>query len=92
LSTFQWDWAGAEREFKRALEIAPTPTVHRAFAELLSARGRHEEALEQVALAPHDEPRAVANISARSLALFRARNYTQARVVLAEAVRLDPRG
>ena len=90
LGTFQWDWAGAEREFERALEIAPTPTVHRAFAELLSARGRHEEALAQVALASRDEPPAVANISARGLALFRARNYTQARVALAEALRLDP--
>jgi len=51
LGTFQWDWAGAEREFERALAIAPTPSVHRAFAELLSARGRLDEALAQVALA-----------------------------------------
>ena len=90
LGTFQWDWTGAEREFERALAIAPTPTVHHAFAELLSARGRHDEALAQVAMASRDEPGAVANVRARGLALFRARNYTQARVVLAEALRLDP--
>ena len=90
LGTFQWDWTGAEREFERALEIAPTPAVHRAFAELLSARGRHEEALAQVTLASRDEPRSLANLRARGLALFRARNYTQARVALAEALRLDP--
>ena len=90
LGTFQWDWEGAEREFERALEIAPTPTVHRAFAEFLSARGRHDEALAQVAMASRNEPRAVANVRARGLALFRARSYTQARVVLAEALRLDP--
>jgi len=90
LGTFQWDLASAERDLERALEIAPTPTIHRAFAELLSARRRHEEALAQVALASRDEPRAVANISARGLALFRARNYTQARAALAETLRLNP--
>jgi len=90
LGTFQWDWEGAEREFKTALELAPTPAVHRAFAELLSARGRHDEALAQVAMALHDEPGAVANVKARGLALFRARSYALARAALAEALRLDP--
>ncbi len=90
LGTFQWDWEGAEKEFERALEIAPTPTVHRALAEFLSARGRHDEALTQVDMASRNEPGAVANVRARGLALFRARSYTQARVVLAEALRLDP--
>ena len=90
LGIFQWDWEGAEGEFETALEIAPTPAVHRAFAELLSARGRHDEALAQVAMASSDEPGAVANVAAQGLALFRARNYTRARVVLAEALRLDP--
>ena len=48
------------------------------------------EALAQVALASRNEPGAVANVSARGLALFRARSYTQARAALAEALRLDP--
>ncbi len=90
LGTFEWDWEGAEKEFARALEIAPTPRIHRAFSELLSARGRHDEALAQVAMALRDEPGAVANLKARGLALFRARNYAPARVALAEALRLDP--
>ncbi len=90
LGTFLWDWEGAEREFMAALELAPTPAVHRAFAELLSARGRHDEALAQVAMALRNEPGAVANVRARGLALFRARNYSQARRSLAEALRLDP--
>ena len=90
LGTFQWDWEAAEREFETALEIAPTPAIHRAFAELLSARGRHDEALAQVALASRNEPGAVANVRARGLALFRARSYAQAREVLAMALRLDP--
>ncbi len=90
LGTFQWDWEGAERHFERALEISPSPRIHRSYSELLSARGRHDEALAQVAMALRDEPGAVANLRARGLALFRARNYAPARVVLAEALHLDP--
>ena len=90
LGTFRWDWEGAEREFESALKISPSPRIHRAFSELLSARGRHDEALAQVAVALRDEPGAVANLRARGLALFRARSYALARVALAEALRLDP--
>ena len=90
LGTFEWDWESAEREFETALELAPTPAVHRAFAELLSARGRHEEALAQVAMASRKEPGAVANVAAQRSALFRARSYRRARVVLAEALLRDP--
>jgi len=90
LGTFEWDYEGAEREFRMALEMAPTPAVHHAFSELLSARDRHDEALTQVAMAFHQEPGAVANVVAQRLALFRAQSYASARVVLAEASRLDP--
>ncbi|MEE8146896.1 MAG: tetratricopeptide repeat protein [Longimicrobiales bacterium] len=90
LGTFQWDWERAESEFETALELAPTPAVHRAFAELLSARGRHDEALAQAAMAFRQEPGAVANVAAQGMTLFRARNYVAARVVLGEALRLDP--
>jgi class 3 adenylate cyclase/Tfp pilus assembly protein PilF len=90
LGTFLWDWEGAEREFETALDLAPSPAVHRAFAELLSSRGRHDEALAQVAMASSREPGAVANVGAQGLALFRARSYARARVALTEALRLDP--
>lgn len=88
LGTFRWDWEGAEREFETALEGSPTPAVHRAFAELLSARGRHDEALAQVAMAFRQEPGAVATVAAQGSTLFRAGSYASARVVLAEAIRL----
>ena len=90
LAVFQWDWEGAEREFETALELAPTPAVHRAFAELLSALGRHDDALTQVAMALRREPGTAANAAAQGMTLFRARNYAEARAVLGEALRLDP--
>ncbi len=90
LAAYEWDWAGAEREFEAALAQAPTPSVRRTYATFLSARRRYDVALGQLDLAFHQEPGAVPNVAARGLVLFRAGRLQQARVVLNEAVRLAP--
>src|SRR5207237_3582247 len=42
---YEWDWSGAEREFKRALELKENyATAHQWYALYLTARGRFEEA------------------------------------------------
>ena len=44
-----WDWAGAEGEFKRALELNPNyAAAHHWYAVFLSAMGRHEEAVAEI--------------------------------------------
>jgi len=50
LSTFDWDWAGAEREFRRAIELNPNyATAHQWFAgRLLVNLGRTSEAIEEI--------------------------------------------
>jgi TolB-like protein/DNA-binding winged helix-turn-helix (wHTH) protein/Tfp pilus assembly protein PilF len=46
---WDWDWPGAEREYKRALELGPPSTNTRIqYAVYLSAMGRHDEALAQM--------------------------------------------
>jgi adenylate cyclase len=46
---FDHDWDLAEREFNRALELNPSnATAHRFFGSMLLARGRLEEAREEV--------------------------------------------
>ncbi len=41
----EWDWPGAEREFERALELAPSnPWAHYAYFYLLSFQKRYDEA------------------------------------------------
>lgn len=46
---YEWDWAGAEREFRRAIELNPGyATAHEWYAEYLSRMGRHQEALMQI--------------------------------------------
>ena len=43
---YDWDWEGAERELKRAIELAPnSPRAHSNYGSLMSVRGRDDEAL-----------------------------------------------
>jgi eukaryotic-like serine/threonine-protein kinase len=46
---WDWDWTGAEREYKRALELTPSSSISRVqYSTYLSAMGRHAEALAQI--------------------------------------------
>jgi tetratricopeptide (TPR) repeat protein len=48
LHNYDWDFAGAEREFKRAIELNPNySTVHHWYAHLLMQTGRVNESLDE---------------------------------------------
>jgi len=54
---YEWDWAGAEREFRRAIELNPGyATAHQWFADFLSRLGRHPEALAEIQRARELDP------------------------------------
>lgn len=54
---FDWNWAGAEKEFKRALELDPNDYhTQNAYARLLVAMGRSDEALTHVRTTMNLEP------------------------------------
>ncbi len=47
---FNWDWEGAEREYNRAIALAPSYScAHESRAGLLALLGRRDEALAEVA-------------------------------------------
>ena len=57
LLIFDWDFAGAEREFRRAIEINPAyPYAHIWFSELLYATGRYDESIQESRKAVTLEP------------------------------------
>jgi len=44
LATYDWDWAGAEKEYQRAIELDPRyPTAHIWYSGYLQVLGRTEE-------------------------------------------------
>jgi DNA-binding winged helix-turn-helix (wHTH) protein/TolB-like protein/Tfp pilus assembly protein PilF len=54
---FDWDWAGSESEFRRAIDLSPNNAdAHRLYAHLLSNIGRHEEALRELKRARELDP------------------------------------
>ncbi len=52
-----WDWEGAERSFRKAIELDPNNALaHSWLAQLLSSRGRHDEALAYIDRATELDP------------------------------------
>ena len=85
-----WEWAAAEREFKRAIELNPNLAGAREMYSLyLSLMGRHDEAIAEVKRARELDPLSpginVAAINRLSL----ARQYDQAIDAVKKAFELD---
>lgn len=54
---WDWDWVGAEREYKRAFELGPPSTdTSIQYAVYLSAMGRHDEAVTVMRKARTSDP------------------------------------
>ncbi|MCP3959428.1 MAG: tetratricopeptide repeat protein [bacterium] len=88
---FDWDWPGAEREFRRTFELNPGyATAHHWFAELLALRGRHEEAIEQVKLALDLDPLSLIINTLLGWVYYYARRYEEAIAALEETLELGP--
>jgi len=54
---FEWDWAGAETEFRRAIELNPnSATAHHWYGDYLANMGRPEEGLRETKRAQELDP------------------------------------
>jgi TolB-like protein/Tfp pilus assembly protein PilF len=54
---FDFDWAGAEREFQRAIELGPgVADIHDHYSWMLSSLERYDDALREVLLARELDP------------------------------------
>jgi len=86
----QWDWTGAEREFRRSLDLDPQyASAHHWYGDYLSIHRRHEDALSQAKLALQLEPLNLMISAWVGLRLYQNHNYSAAIVQSSEAVDLD---
>jgi eukaryotic-like serine/threonine-protein kinase len=91
LFIYDWDWAGAASEFKRALELDPRyPTAHQWYAFLLACQKRFEEALIEVHTAQELDPGSVSVRRTLGYVYFYARRYEQAAYHLRRAIEMNP--
>jgi len=89
---YDWDWAGAEKELNRALELNPgNLTVRIAYGHFLHLLGRRDEAVREGRLAVELDPLSAEAHTSLGRFLYRARRYEEALPVLQRAVQLEPR-
>ena len=90
LNYYDYDFAGAEREFKRAIELNPnSATAHQSYAIPLSNLGRHEEALNEIRRALEIEPLSLISNRSYGIVLFYARRYDESVEQLRKTIELD---
>jgi TolB-like protein/Tfp pilus assembly protein PilF len=88
---YDWDWPGAERKFKQAIELNPEYTpAHYWYALFLSAMGRHEEAIAQGRRSQEIEPRSLVPNIALGFTLLFARRDSEAIEQLRKTVEMEP--
>ncbi|MFQ5724209.1 MAG: protein kinase, partial [Terriglobia bacterium] len=89
---YDWDWEGAEREFRRAIELNPNyATAHQWYAEYLWAMGRHDEAIAQARLAWQSDPLSLIVNTTVGITLYYARRYEQAIDQFHQVLEMDDR-
>jgi serine/threonine-protein kinase len=85
------DWSGAEREFKRALELKSSYVMaHEWYAEYLAALGRFDEAVAEIKRAQQLDPLAVPVNRAVGWVLYFARRYDEAVEELRKTLAMNP--
>jgi serine/threonine protein kinase/tetratricopeptide (TPR) repeat protein len=91
LFVYDWDWAGAAREFRRSLDLDPRyATAHQWYAFLLASRGRLEEALVEGHTAQELDSSSVSVRRSLAWLYYYARRYEPARYHLSRAIAMNP--
>ncbi len=88
---FDWDFAGAEKEFRHALELNPNYAIaHQWYATFLSDMGRHQEAIAEIERAIQLDPLSVNVNTAAAVVYYFARQFDRAEKQAKNALELDP--
>jgi len=91
LMNFGLDWAGAEREFRRAIEIHPGyAQAHHWNSMLLSSLGKVDEMLSESRTAIELDPLSGAATSAAAIHFYLAGQYEEALRLVERALQLSP--
>ncbi|MBV8570490.1 MAG: winged helix-turn-helix domain-containing protein [Acidobacteriaceae bacterium] len=86
-----WDWAAAEAACSRAAKLNPGDARTRAhFADYMSIRGRHDEAIEEYRRALELDPISRVRLGHFGLILYRARRYEESICQCLNALEIDP--
>jgi serine/threonine protein kinase/Tfp pilus assembly protein PilF len=88
---YDWDWAGAESSYQRAIALNTSFARARSqYARYLAAAGRGQESIDEATRASDLEPTSASAVSTRALMQYYARDYAAAMRTIDHALRLEP--
>jgi tetratricopeptide (TPR) repeat protein len=88
---YEWDWRGAEREFRQAIQLNPGEPFSRCgYGGLLFSLKRFDESLAQMKRAQELDPLSPVVLTSGGLAFYFARQYDRAIEQLRAAIELEP--
>ncbi|MDR3747124.1 MAG: winged helix-turn-helix domain-containing protein [Acidobacteriota bacterium] len=89
--TYDWDWAGAEQEFRQAIALNPLyDTAHHWYSHELMALGRQDEAMAEARRALEISPSDTVINEHMGWTWLMMRNYDQAVQAAHKALEMDP--
>ena len=88
---YDWDWSGAEKRFRRAIELNPNyATAHHFYSVYLMASGRHAEAQAEIKRARELDPLSIIINSVVGWIYYEGRQYPQAIQECEKTFEMDP--
>jgi DNA-binding winged helix-turn-helix (wHTH) protein/TolB-like protein len=91
LFSYDWDWSGAETEYRRAIELDPNyPTAHQWYSVYLSCLERHQEAIAEAKRALELDPVSLTMNWSLAWAYYRSRQYDKVIEHCLELLELEP--
>ena len=88
---FDWDWSGAEREFKRAIELNPNSALsHERYAEFLRTRLRFNESIAEAQRAQELDPLSPDIVAGLGFVYLFTRRYDESIAQFQKALELYP--
>jgi len=88
---YDWDWANAEKEFHRALELNPNDALGRNWhGGYLSLRGRHDEAIDEHQRALELDPFSLIINANLARSFYWAHRYDEAITQARKTLQIDP--
>ena len=89
--SYDWDWDGAEHEFKQAMELNPGyPLAYVMYGQYLTMIGRHADALPYFETAHRLDPLFGESYRGEGYSCFMAHKYDEAIVQYRKAIELEP--
>jgi Tol biopolymer transport system component/TolB-like protein/Flp pilus assembly protein TadD len=87
---YEWDWAGAEEAFQKAIELNPGyPDAHQRYGMLLTAQGRFDEARAEFEKARDLDPLSLITKTISGYPFYYSRQFETAAECFREVIAMD---